>query len=158
MPWSSDNRPIIVPPSTESLGKRNHDLRNRSTGVYQQYPFFAVGTVGAFATMFVGATGPLVAPFAAAANKDRQGVVATHAILMTIQHSLKVVAFGFLGFAFGPYIPLLIGLIACGFAGTWTGRHILNRLPEKAFRIGLKTILTLLALRLLYGALADLAL
>ena len=37
MPWSSDNRPIIVPPSTESLGKRNHDLRNRSTGVYQQY-------------------------------------------------------------------------------------------------------------------------
>ena len=38
MPWSSDNRPIIVPPSTESLGKRNHDLRNRSTGVYQQYP------------------------------------------------------------------------------------------------------------------------
>jgi len=38
LPWSSDNRPIIVPPSTESLGKRNHDLRNRSTGVYQQYP------------------------------------------------------------------------------------------------------------------------
>lgn len=114
-------------------------------------PAFVVGTV-------LGATGPLVAPFAAAANKDRQGVVATHAILMTIQHSLKVVAFGFLGFAFGPYIPLLIGLIACGFAGTWTGRHILNRLPEKAFRIGLKTILTLLALRLLYGALADLAL
>jgi len=37
LPWSSDNRPIIVPPSTESLGKRNHDLRNRSTGVYQQY-------------------------------------------------------------------------------------------------------------------------
>jgi len=42
LPWSSDNRPIIVPPSTESLGKRNHDLRNRSTGVYQQYPCFAV--------------------------------------------------------------------------------------------------------------------
>jgi len=114
--------------------------------------FFAVGTVGAFVTMFVGATGPLVAPFAAAANKDRHGVVATHAMLMTIQHSLKIVAFGFLGFTFGPYIPLLIGLLAFGFAGTWTGRHILNRLPEKAFRVGLKTILTLLALRLLYGA------
>jgi len=40
LPWSSDNRPIIVPPSTESLGKRNHDLRNRPTGVYQQYPSF----------------------------------------------------------------------------------------------------------------------
>lgn len=116
--------------------------------------FFAVGVYGAFITMFVGATGPLVAPFAAAANKDRHGVVATHAMLMTVQHSLKVIAFGLLGFAFGPYIPLLIGLLACGFAGTWTGRRILNRLPEQAFRIGLKTILTLLALRLLYGALA----
>jgi len=120
--------------------------------------FFSVGVVGAFVTMFVGATGPLVAPFAAAANKERHGVVATHAMLMTIQHSLKVVVFGFIGFAFGPYIPLLIGLLACGFAGTWTGRRILSRLPEKAFRIGLKTILTLLALRLLYGALTDLTL
>jgi len=114
--------------------------------------FFGLGAVGAFLTMFVGATGPLVAPFAAAASDERQQVVATHAALMTIQHGLKVVAFGVVGFAFGPYLPLLIGLLACGFAGTCTGRHLLNRLPERVFRIGLKTILTLIALRLLYGA------
>jgi len=48
LPWSSDNRPIIVPPSTESLGKRNHDLRNRSTGVYQQYPLHAVDFFSGF--------------------------------------------------------------------------------------------------------------
>ena len=114
--------------------------------------FFGVGAAGTFATMFVGATGPLIAPFVAAACEERQQVVATHAMLMTIQHGLKVLAFGVLGFAFGPYVPLLAGLLAFGFAGTWAGRLVLNRLPERVFRIGLKAILTLLALRLLYGA------
>lgn len=38
--------------------------------------FFGVGTIGAFVTMFVGATGPLIAPFVAAASKERQQVVA----------------------------------------------------------------------------------
>ena len=114
--------------------------------------FFGVGVLSAFLTMFVGATGPLVAPFAAAASDQRQQVVATHAALMTIQHGLKIVAFGVVGFAFGPYLPLLAGLLGCGFAGTDVGRHLLHRLPERAFRIGLKAILTAIALRLLYGA------
>lgn len=113
--------------------------------------FFAVGAVGTFATMFVGATGSLIAPFAAACER-RQQVVATHAMLMTIQHGFKILAFGMLGFAFGPYVPLLAGLLAFGFAGTGVGRLVLDRLPERVFRIGLKAILTLLALRLLYGA------
>jgi len=114
--------------------------------------FFAVGFGATLATMFVGATGPLVAPFVGAACPERQQVVATHATLMTIQHGLKIIAFGTLGFAFGPYIPLLIGLISFGFIGTWCGKHLLMHLPEKIFRTGLKVILTLLAGRLAYGA------
>ncbi len=124
-------------------------FRARASG---KKTFFVVGVLGAFLTMFVGATGPLVAPFAAAASDQRQQVVATHAALMTIQHGLKIVAFGVVGFAFGPYLPLLVGLLGCGFAGTYVGRHLLHRLPERAFRIGLKAILTAIALRLLYGA------
>ena len=114
--------------------------------------FFGVGVAGSFVTMFVGATGPLIAPFAAAACGERQQVVATHAMLMSIQHGLKILAFGILGFAFTPYVPLLVGLLAFGFAGTAAGRLVLNRLPERIFRIGLKAILTLVAMRLLYGA------
>jgi uncharacterized membrane protein YfcA len=114
--------------------------------------FFGIGFGATLATMFVGATGPLVAPFVNAACPERQQVVATHATLMTIQHGLKIVAFGTLGFAFGPYIPLLAGLIVFGFAGTWSGKHVLLHLPEKMFRTGLKVILTLLAGRLFYSA------
>ncbi|MBO6948724.1 MAG: sulfite exporter TauE/SafE family protein [Rhodospirillales bacterium] len=115
--------------------------------------FFGIGLFGSLVTMFVGATGPLVAPFAAAAGEKRQEVVATHASMMTIQHGFKIITFGILGFAFGPYIPLLCGLLACGFIGTWVGKHMLNALPEKAFRIGLKTLITVLAIRLLFKGL-----
>lgn len=116
--------------------------------------FFGLGAIGALVTMFVGATGPLVAPFAAASSDKRQEVVATHAVLMTIQHSFKVVAFGLLGFAFGPYIPLLAGLLVCGFIGTYCGKHMLNFMPEHIFRILLKVVLTVLSLRLLYSGIS----
>lgn len=114
--------------------------------------FMGVGVGSGFATMFVGGTGPLIAPFANAACEERQQVVATHATLMSLQHLVKVFAFGFIGFAISAYIPLLVGLLAFGFAGTYVGRMVLNRLPERVFRIGLKTILTLLAAKLLYSS------
>ena len=114
--------------------------------------FLSVGIAGGFATMFVGGTGPLVAPFVKASCSVRQQVVSTQALLMTFQHLFKVIAFGLLGFGFGPYIPLLVGLIGFGMIGTWVGRKVLDKLPEKVFRIGLNVILTLLACRLLYAA------
>lgn len=126
-----------------------------STNTPGKLAFFNVGVFSTFLTMFVGATGPLIAPFVAASSKKREEVVATHAMLMSIQHSLKIVVFGILGFAFGPYLPLLAGLLICGFAGTWVGKKMLARLPEKIFRTGLKAILTLIALRLLFGAFVD---
>lgn len=116
--------------------------------------FFGLGAIGAFVTMFVGATGPLVAPFAAASSDKRQEVVATHAVLMTIQHSFKIVAFGLLGFAFGPYVPLLAGLLLLGFAGTFCGKHMLNFMPEHIFRILLKIVLTVLSLRLIVSGIS----
>ena len=114
--------------------------------------FFGFGMAGGFATMFIGGSGPLVAPVVSAACPTRQQMVATHATLMTFQHLFKVLVFGALGFAFGPYIPLLAGLLLFGAMGTLAGRAVLNRLPEKTFRIALQTILTLLAIRLLYAA------
>lgn len=114
--------------------------------------FFGVGAVGAFTTMFVGGTGPLIAPFVSAACGERQQVVSTHAFLMSLQHGFKVVAFGLIGFAFGPYIPLLVGLLVFGFLGTLVGRQVLNRLPEPVFRRGLQVVLTILAGKLLYDS------
>ena len=61
------------------------------------------GGISSFLTMFFGATGLFVAGYTKAQNLPRHGHVATHAALMTVQHSLKVVVFGILGFAFGAW-------------------------------------------------------
>lgn len=114
--------------------------------------FIGVGVVSSFATMFVGGTGPLVAPFVRAVTDERRMTVSTHATFMSFQHGVKIVTFGMLGFAFSPYIPLIVGMIVFGILGTWSGKNILAWMPERAFRIAFNFVLTLLALRLIYEA------
>jgi uncharacterized membrane protein YfcA len=112
-----------------------------------------VGAVSSFATMFLGATGPLVAAFISPDRLERHEVIASHAASMTIQHGFKIAAFNAIGFAFLPWLPMLALMVASGFLGTLVGRRTLDRLPARAFSIIFKTILTLLALDLVRGAL-----
>lgn len=113
------------------------------------------GVFSSFLTMFFGGTGPFVATFVKAQGLDRMGHVATHAALMTIQHALKIVVFGFLGFAFAQWIGFIALLIVAGFAGTVAGRHILARIDEKRFVMLLNAVLTLLALRLIWSGVSS---
>ena len=46
----------------------------------------------------------------------------------------------------------MILMILLSVIGTWSGKFILDWMPEKTFRNGFNLILTLLALRLLYEA------
>lgn len=112
------------------------------------------GAFSSFLTMFFGATGPFVAAVVRTLGFGRVAHIATHAMCMSVQHGLKLVTFGALGFAFGPYLPLALGMIASGFLGTLVGRQLLHRISERRFQLVLKLLLTALALRLLWGALA----
>ena len=114
--------------------------------------FTLVGVGTTFITMFVGATGPLVSSFLSPEKLGRERMVATLASCMTIQHGLKGIAFGVLGFYFQPWIPVIVVMIASGFLGTLLGRRILKGLPERLFSRLFRIVLTLLAGRLLYLA------
>lgn len=109
------------------------------------------GGFSSFLTMFFGGTGPFVASYVKTLRLDRMSHVATHATLMTIQHLLKTIAFGFLGFAFSQWAGFTALLIAFGFLGTVAGRRVLMRIDEKRFKMALNVILTVLALRLIYA-------
>ena len=75
---------------------------------------------------------------------------------MTIQRGLKIVTFALLGFAFGRYLAPLIGLVTFSFIGSYAGKLLLNRLPErKFFAWHSKRSLTVLALQLLDSALRE---
>ena len=111
------------------------------------------GAVASFLTMLVGATGPYVAALLRPLGLGREGLIATHAAAMTAQHGLKMLAFGVLGFAFGPWLPLVAAMVAAGFAGTLAGRKMLRRLSEQWFERIIATLLTVLALDLVLRSL-----
>lgn len=115
------------------------------------------GGASSFLTMFFGATGPFVAAYVKTQRLGRVAYVATNAACMTLQHLLKVVVFGLLGFAFGEYLGLIVGMVAFGFLGTLAGAQVLMRIDEKRFAFVLNAILVILAARLIWEGAMELA-
>jgi len=110
------------------------------------------GAVTGFFTIFIGATGPMVAALLPKNKLEPQELVATHGFLMTIQHGIKLVAFGVLGFAFAQWAGLMVLMIVAGYLGAYAGSKILNRLPKALFKKLFSLVLGFLALRLFYQA------
>ncbi len=107
------------------------------------------GAATTFISMFAGATGPLVAVFLNKLFDSHRQLVATHGTTMTVQHGLKILAFGLVGFAFWEWVPLVAAMIISGYLGTKAGTAIMNRLPEKSLKLLFKITLTLVAFDLL---------
>jgi len=110
------------------------------------------GLLISFLSMFVGATGPLVAAVMKTQALDRQRHMATFSACMTLQHGLKIAAFGLFGFRFGAWLPLLLTMIASGFIGTWLGERWLAGRADAGFQRVLGWLLTAMALQLLWQA------
>lgn len=108
------------------------------------------GLISSFLTMFFGATGLFVASFTKSHKLARHAHVATHAALMTVQHGLKVMVFGLLGFAFGAWAPVIVALVVVGLIGTFAGKLVLNRLSDHRFGMALNVLLVLISLRLIW--------
>jgi uncharacterized membrane protein YfcA len=121
----------------------------------REMPFIG-GLVSSFLTMFFGATGLFVASYTKSFALGRHAHVATHATLMTLQHGLKVIVFGFLGFAFAEWAWVMLAMVIVGAAGTWTGRHVLNRIDDRRFGLALNALLILISLRLIWQGLGEL--
>ena len=123
-------------------------------------PRIAFGRIGiamaaaltTFASMFVGASGPLVAAFIKQLDRDRFVTVATFAACMSLQHAPKAIAFGALGFVLLDWVTLIALLIASTFLGNLAGIKLLTRFDNRKFRLLFSLVLTVLALRLLWQA------
>jgi len=126
----------------------------RMSAVYiTEKAYLGVGGVTSFATMFLGATGPLLAVFLSPDRYGRDRTVATHAACMSAQHLFKLVVFGLLGFSLTQWLPLIALMIISGLLGTGIGRSLLRRFPEATFKLVFKGVLSVLAIRLLYQSL-----
>lgn len=115
--------------------------------------FLYVGGVSTFLSLFIGATGPLIAPFFLKAGLSKEGLVASKSACQIPLHVFKILVYLSTGFLLGPWLPILAGAVPAMFLGIWTGKKLLGRVPEKQFFRLLQIIITLLAIRLLYHAL-----
>ena len=113
----------------------------------------AMGVAGFIATglsMFFGATGPIGGSVLSTLGLTRHQFVANQAITSMTMHVCKIAAFGFLGFAFAPWIGFIALMVFFGFMGTLAGTRLLGRMQEKTFKKGFKLVMTLLALNLIW--------
>ena len=110
------------------------------------------GALTTLVSMFVGATGPLVAGFIHRRDMDKLATTATFAACMSVQHLLKMGVFSAVGFAFWDWLPLTALMILAGALGGWLGLKPLDRIPAAHFKRVFRWIVTLLALRLLWQA------
>lgn len=110
--------------------------------------FVLLGGVVGVLNMAVGATGPLIAPFFLNLGLTRQALVGTKAACQTAGHLAKIIVFGVAGFAFASFAPMLALLSVAVVVGTWIGSRLLDRVSESAFVPLYKTVLTLIAVRL----------
>ncbi|SDX50051.1 sulfite exporter TauE/SafE family protein [Marinobacter mobilis] len=113
---------------------------------------FIAAALTSFVSLFVGATGPLVAAFIKQIHRDRFTTIATFAMAMVLQHAPKALVFGVAGFVFPQWLGFILAMVAFGLAGTWLGLHVLKRISNRRFNQVFNLLLTALALRLLWQA------
>ena len=114
-------------------------------------PFFWVGIVHAFlSTLF--SYGGLFQPLMIRAALSRLQIVGTLAAGLLLMNVLKLSAYSYYGFDYGPYLYVILGAILAAIPGAYLGKRTLHRISEEKFRLIFRIIMTCFALRLLYRA------
>ncbi len=101
-----------------------------------------VGVATGFLSAIVGLAGVFIAPFFLAYGLVGSGYVGTLALASTIMHAAKLGVYG--GYNLLDGRTLLIGLAigAVTFVGTYVGKRVMGRVPERAFPYIIETALT----------------
>jgi uncharacterized membrane protein YfcA len=117
--------------------------------------YAVLGLAAGMLGIFVGATGPFLAPFFLRDDFANEEVIATKAVCQTWIHLLKVPAFVALSFEYGPYVPTLAALIAAVIGGTYFGKHLLKLVSKERFVFWFQLVLAALAVYLIASTLAE---
>jgi len=112
--------------------------------------FFGVGLVSGLTTAFIGATGPLIAPFFLKGKLTKETIIANKAVCQAISHAGKIPLFIlFFQFDYFAEMEVLIPLVIAVFIGTNFGKKILAFIPEKVFQLLFRGALTAIAVKLI---------
>lgn len=111
--------------------------------------FYLIGMLQTGLGLVVGAPGPLTVNLLLKTRSDKNEIIATAALLMSISNIAKIATYGGLGFVFYDYLGPILFAIAGATLGSFIGTHLRNKLDTHIFMNLLKWLLTLLALQTL---------
>lgn len=116
--------------------------------------FFFIGLLQTLLGSLGGATGPLANSSLLRRQHSRDEIVTTAAVTVGATHVLKLFVYGLLGVSFWLWWKLLLGMCLGVTLGSWVGSQWRGKIDERKFRIVLQFLLTLLAVRMIWAALA----
>lgn len=150
MVWSGDKlayfKPGIGVFILAFLYWRRHKPTLRNLPLWTYAP---LGLVSGFIAIFVGATGPFIAPFFLRDDFKKEQVIATKAVCQAWGHLMKIPAFLLLDFDYLAHVGLIGALVVCVILGTLTGKWILGKMSPKAFVLAYEIVLGSIALLLI---------
>ena len=112
--------------------------------------FIYVGLIGGISSIFIGAIGPLIAPFFLKSELTKENIIANKAACQTITHLTKFPLFiYFFNVNYINELNTLFPLILAVYIGTNFGKKILHFIPEELFKKIFKFTLLIIALRLI---------
>lgn len=111
--------------------------------------FYLIGALQTGLSLIVGATGPLTQNILLKKLQDKDQIIATGAIFMSISHLAKIAVFGTLGFAFGEYFVILLLMSLGAILGSYLGANVRKKVDNQAYIKVIKYLLTLLAIKMI---------
>ena len=118
------------------------------------WSYAVLGLAAGLLAIFVGATGPFLAPFFLRDEFTNEQVIATKAVCQTWLHLLKIPAFLALSFDYTPYASVLVALVTAVIGGTYLGKHLLSRISKDRFVFWFQLVLAILAVYLIVSTIA----
>lgn len=113
---------------------------------------FVLGFLQTGLGILVGSTGHLTMPRLLKEISDRDGIVATSGMFMSLSHGLKLLAYGIIGFKFNQYSVILAYMVMGALIGSFVGTLLRRQISNRWFSQILKILLTVMALRMIYSA------
>ena len=111
--------------------------------------FAIVGFFQTFLSLFVAVTGLISQPILMKMNMNKNEVIVTHAMQMSVLHGLKVAAFVIAGFAFMDYADLIIIMIIASTIGSYLGGFLRDRISQRVGAILLKAGVTFFGFKMI---------
>ena len=105
--------------------------------------------ISSFLSLFIGAVGPLTAPFFINSKIGKDSFVPTKAACQIPVHFFKVIVYLISGFVLADWLREILIAIPLVFAGAYLGKLLTGKVNESAYKVIIKFVITILAVRMI---------